>query len=634
MSDRVATMLLDEFSEKRRSWRGWRAVDEAEGKAGYSAVVEVQHYRDKLDLRVELYSGAGETFETSFRESMNWTPALRELDESAAGQPVADGECGAGADPGERWLEDEGVTLADWVLLEGDRLVGGDYEVYRDVMIRAKRHLADHCGWEPVATIMEDAISGLATVLEAEIERDPRLGLARLLRIEASAGKHLKLLHLRARANELLGERREQDRAYSQWLGLAPRTPEYRDQRLAILKAKRRIHAEIAAEDDENALGLDGGKRSLVRRGLVSFGYDGGEGAAGFGALFRVALRAWQAKNERRETGYLTADQAEALMAAGRAAEKRAQDDSAFARAKAADTAAAYAEYLARYPNGRHTAEAKRRLDIARAREEEERERERALREPGRRFRDCEGSWCPEMVVVPSGSYMMGSPESEEGRNDDEGPVHRVRIAKAFAVGVHEVTFEEWDACRRAGGCRHNPDDEGWGRGRRPVINVSWKDAQEYVRWLSRETGEEYRLLSESEWEYVARAGTTTPFHFGSTISTEQANYNGNYTYGSGRKGEYRRKAVSVKSFPPNDFGLHNVHGNVWEWVEDCWHESYRGAPVDGSAWTSGGDCSRRVLRGGSWLYSPQVLRSAAGSPPGTGTTSPASALPGRWIDS
>ena len=176
---------------------------------------------------------------------------------------------------------------------------------------------------------------------------------------------------------------------------------------------------------------------------------------------------------------------------------------------------------------------------------------------------------------------------------------------------MYEVTFEEWDACRRAGGCRHNPDDKGWGRGRRPVINVSWKDAHEYVRWLSRKTGEEYRLPSESEWEYVARAGTTTPIHFGRTISTEQANYNGNYTYGSGRKGVYRKKTVSVESFPPNDFGLHNVHGNVREWVEDCWHASYRGAPSDGRAWTVGGDCSRRVLRGGSWSGRPQYLRSA-----------------------
>ena len=218
----------------------------------------------------------------------------------------------------------------------------------------------------------------------------------------------------------------------------------------------------------------------------------------------------------------------------------------------------------------------------------------------GEVFRDCDGTWCPEMVVVPAGSFMMGSPSGEQGRDADEGPVHRVRISEPFAVGVYEVTFEEWEACRRGGGCSHNPDDKGWGRGRRPVINVSWQDAQAYVRWLSRVTGKAYRLLSESEWEYVARAGTTGPFHFGSTITTEQANY-----------GSRGGRTAPVGSFPANAFGLHDVHGNVMERVEDCWHASYRGAPGDGSAWTRGGNCDARVLRGGSWYYGAQYLRSA-----------------------
>ena len=216
------------------------------------------------------------------------------------------------------------------------------------------------------------------------------------------------------------------------------------------------------------------------------------------------------------------------------------------------------------------------------------------------RFRDCDD--CPELVVVPAGSFKMGSPEWEAGRLDDEGPVHWVRIERPFAVGVYEVTFAEWDACVSGGGCGgYRPGDEGWGRGNRPVINVSWKDARSYVGWLSEETGEEYRLLSESEWEYVARGGTRTPFHTGETISTEQANYDLN-NWGT----------VAVGSFDANGYGLHDVHGNVWEWVEDCWNSSYRGreAPADGSAWESG-DCSRRVLRGGSWLNSPWILRSA-----------------------
>ena len=217
----------------------------------------------------------------------------------------------------------------------------------------------------------------------------------------------------------------------------------------------------------------------------------------------------------------------------------------------------------------------------------------------------------------------MGSPNNEEGRYDIEGPRHRVNIGYPLAVGVYEVTFSEWYACVNAGGCDRFPDDEGWGRGNRPVINVSWEDAQSYVRWLSARTDHRYGLLSESEWEYVARAGTITPFYFGSTISTDQANYNGDYTYDSGRKGVYRGKTVPVGSFSANAWGVHDMHGNVWEWVEDCWNYSYEGAPADGSAWESG-DCDVRVLRGGSWNNSPGfscVRRFATGLPPDSGTS-------------
>ena len=228
-----------------------------------------------------------------------------------------------------------------------------------------------------------------------------------------------------------------------------------------------------------------------------------------------------------------------------------------------------------------------------------------------RAMRDCDE--CPEVVVVPSGRFMMGSPSDEDGRSgDEEGPVHEVTIAEPFAVGRYEVMFDEWEACRLATECSHGPDDHGWGRGNRPVIDVSWEDAQEYVRWLSKRTGHEYRLLSESEWEYVARARTGGPFHFGSTISTRQANYDGTYSYGSGREGEYREQTIPVGAFAaPNEFGLHEVHGNVWEWVEDCWQESYTEAPVDGSAWTGGEGCEQRVMRGGSWYDRPKYLRSA-----------------------
>jgi len=214
------------------------------------------------------------------------------------------------------------------------------------------------------------------------------------------------------------------------------------------------------------------------------------------------------------------------------------------------------------------------------------------------RFRDC--AQCPEMVVVPAGEFMMGSRFWEKGRNGSEGPVHRVRIGR-FAVGIYAVTFEEWAACVADGGCGgYRPEGDGWGGGRLPIIRVSWEDAQSYVRWLSSKTGEHYRLLSESEWEYAARAGTTTPFHTGRTISTKQANY-----------GSSPGQPTSVGTYPPNAFGLYDMHGNVWEWVQDCWNGSYRGAPNDGSAWESG-DCVRRVLRGGSWCnFEPRSLRSA-----------------------
>jgi formylglycine-generating enzyme required for sulfatase activity len=210
----------------------------------------------------------------------------------------------------------------------------------------------------------------------------------------------------------------------------------------------------------------------------------------------------------------------------------------------------------------------------------------------------------------------MGSPVNEIGRDNDEGPQHTVTFAKSFAVGRFAVTFDEWDACTADGGCYgYRPDDLGWGRGRRPVIEVSWGDAKAYLSWLSRKAGKTYRLLSEAEREYVTRAGTTTPFWWGSSISTNQANYNGNHTYGKGVKGEYRQQTVPVDSFQPNPWGLYQVHGNVWEWAEDCvagyfYQESYNGAPNDGSARTSG-DCGSRVLRGGPWDYHPQVLRAA-----------------------
>ncbi len=239
--------------------------------------------------------------------------------------------------------------------------------------------------------------------------------------------------------------------------------------------------------------------------------------------------------------------------------------------------------------------EAKARLsDLVRARE---------AREKKRRFQDC--PVCPELVAVPAGSFSMGSPESEEWRSANEGPQHRVTIPKAFAVGAYEVTFEEWDACAADGGCGgYRPRDRGWGRGRRPVIYVSWKDAQQYLDWLRQKTEKSYRLLSEAEWEYAARAGSRTPYSFGDSVTPRQANYLYSRVVGTTPVGSYR----------PNGFGLYDMHGNVWEWVQDNRHKNYKKAPRDGSAWVIHWfyrAWNNRVLRGGSLGSYLGDLRSA-----------------------
>ena len=218
---------------------------------------------------------------------------------------------------------------------------------------------------------------------------------------------------------------------------------------------------------------------------------------------------------------------------------------------------------------------------------------------------DCDV--CPELVVIPAGEFMMGSPASEEGRRSYEGPRHQVEIGSPFAVGVYEVTFAEWDACVSEGGCGgYRPDDLGAGRGRRPVQYVSWDDARRYVSWLSEFTGFEYRLLSESEWEYVARAGTSTRYWWGDSVGRNRAN-----CWDCGSRWGRMQQLAPVGSFAANGFGVHDMLGNAWEWVEDCWHDDYRGAPSDGGARTSGGRCSDRVMRGGGYHNAARELRSA-----------------------
>lgn len=217
---------------------------------------------------------------------------------------------------------------------------------------------------------------------------------------------------------------------------------------------------------------------------------------------------------------------------------------------------------------------------------------------PGSVFRDAD--FAPEMVVIPPGEFWMGSPEDEEGRYENEGSRHKVTIGYSFAVGKHPVTQAEWEAIMGNNPSRFKENPQ------HPVERVSWKDAQTYIKKLNESIGQTYRLLSEAEWEYCCRAGTTTAYNAGKTIATDQANFDGSSVGGS-----YRQSTTPVGQFPANAFGLYDIHGNIQEWVEDCYHDNYNNAPQDGSAWVKGGEQGYRVLRGGSWVVDPRYVRSA-----------------------
>jgi formylglycine-generating enzyme required for sulfatase activity len=241
------------------------------------------------------------------------------------------------------------------------------------------------------------------------------------------------------------------------------------------------------------------------------------------------------------------------------------------------------------------------------------------------RFVDATGVG-PDLVLIPTGRFQMGSPDQERRRAIEAGaqkhwveretPQRWVGIARPFAMGRYPVTVGEWRQFVRATGWQAhgevNWDAPGFSQDERhPVVGVTWYDAQQYVHWLSERTGQRYRLPSEAEWEYCCRAGTKTAFSFGDSISTEQANYDGNYTWFGGAKGVFRGGTSPAGLFPPNPWGLFDMHGNVWEWVQDPVHDTYAGAPADGRVWDEGGDPNRRILRGGCWLYNPRYLRSA-----------------------
>lgn len=286
-------------------------------------------------------------------------------------------------------------------------------------------------------------------------------------------------------------------------------------------------------------------------------------------------------------------------------------------------TRAAYEQYLQRYPQGLNSAKATRALAELTAAQPLSAEAASQIK-PLTEFRECPS--CPKMVVIPTGEFMMGStkPEVSDGDAfDNELPQHKVTIARTFAIGKYEVTFAEWDACVKDGGCRgYRPSDEGRGRGNLPVANVSWDDAKLYVRWLSQKTGKIYRLPSEAEWEYAARAGSSSKFYFGNdgkslckyanvadeSGSQKRRGSNGFGTWLICNDGHF--DTAPVGSFTPNAFRLHDMLGNVAEWVEDVWHANYVGAPVDGSAWLSGGDSKMRIGRGGSYYSLEGGVRS------------------------
>ena len=335
----------------------------------------------------------------------------------------------------------------------------------------------------------------------------------------------------------------------------------------------------------------------MIQSGLGALKLDAGPADGLFGPKTRAAIRDWQRAKGLAATGYLTSDQSETLVAQGKevrvavglpappiaVSPSPPKPETLVAKQKEVRVAVG----LPSPPVSASPSEPKPEFL------------------PGETFKDCPE--CPEMVVVPAGSFMMGSLTYENSWTENEGPQHRVTIAKRFAVGKFEVTFDEWDACVADGGCGgHRPEDRGWGRGRRPVIKVHWEDTKSYVSWLSRKTGKQYSLLSESEWEYVARAGTTTRYAWGDDIGHNKARC---IPCGWG----WDLRTAPVGSFEANGFGLHDMHGNVKEWVDDCYNDSYSGAPSDGRAWITSGDCQKRVTRGGSWYSNrPGPLRSAS----------------------
>jgi len=375
-----------------------------------------------------------------------------------------------------------------------------------------------------------------------------------------------------------------------------------------LWQAPDSVAAPAAASDSDSAgpdvveaaMGLTRFDWELVQASLAALGYAPGEYDGTPDAGTRGALKSWQQASNLPATGFLDRKQLDGL---------NADADLLLAMLEASRTVQGGAS-RSPPPDGRPPSAGGVQSAVG-----------RFAAEPGSALRDCEH--CPELMVVPAGSFQMGSPAGEAGRADDEGPQHLVRIERPFAIGRFEVTLGQFarfvEATGRQPAARcYTLEDGAWNMrtGRswddpgfavkddQPATCVSWHDARAYVDWLSDQTAQAYRLPSEAEWEYAARAGARTAYHVGGSISSQQANFN---AAGAGR---FHGQPIAAGSYPPNAFGLFDVHGNVWEWVADCYSPSYREAAADGAP-SLAGDCDRRVMRGGSWGNRADDLRLA-----------------------
>ena len=661
MERSLRVRVIRRLVAKRGHGRG-AVVGGGEEGASYRLEGGVEHHGDRLVLYVEVYRN-GEVM-NAVEEHIELASVPKKLLE------------GGRLKPSERVVEGARGEVVTGKHALHEAVKAGDIDGVRGMLAGgAEVNGRDGRSW---TGLMHAASRGYTLVVEELLGAEADAGLravdgATALYMAAGSG-HLEIVRMLLKAGadtEVMGPRGRRAAEVAEEGGYA--------EVVALLKAveaERAVQAREARAREwelrERGLGLKRSDLVSIQRGLVSLGKRVGGVDGVFGDRTRRAIGEWQGEKGLEVTGYLTGDQARALKALGEAAkraeaERRARlEREAEARRQAElererrEREAAERERvrLAREAAERRAreAEARRQAELERerrAREAAERERlareareaaerkAREEREPGREFQDC--AECPWMVVVPAGEYWMGSPAGEAGRNKDEGPRHRVRIGEVFAVGKYEVTRGEYGAFVRetgrdmSGGCwvldvgagKWKKEEGGsWvnagydqGDGH-PVVCVSWADAKAYVAWLSEKTGKAYRLLSEGEWEYVARGGTETSWYWGDGEEVQCRHGNGGDATLKGGYGDWRWVTAACRDgsvhtsevgrYGVNGYGMADMLGNVWEWVEDCWHENYEGAPADGSAWVTGGDCGKRVLRGGSWDGYPGDLRSAA----------------------